>query len=146
MDSVPFAVVSVVVAGLCTALAVLWKIVMDGNRKCEERDARHESEKASLKEMLFKRLEEERKRAEEREERANRRTHEFAVVLSDTKEVIMRTVRLLRRYDPNPTPQPDVEDQALEPTPTPSPRNRRDKRGEPKSDETSHFFNTAKEA
>jgi len=135
VENVPFAVVSMVVTALCVALGTLWKKVDNGNKECERRDARHEAEKAQLKEILFKRMDEERKRAEEREERANRRTHEFAVVLSDTKEVIMRTVRLLRRYDPDPTPTPEQEEH----TPQEA-RLSRPKRPEPKSDETSHFF------
>ena len=104
MDPIPFTIAAVVAGTLCAAILALWRIVVVGNRKCEERNARIEGEIKATKDMMIRRSEEDVKKAEARETRAAERAVQIATILDDTKEVTRWAVRTLNRYDPQDLP------------------------------------------
>lgn len=108
MEPVPFIIASVVGTSLVAAILALWRLVVVGNRKCEERNARIEMEIKSTKDLMIDRASVDVAKAEAREVRASERAVQIATILEDTKEVTRWAVRVLRRYDPDaqPTPRP----------------------------------------
>jgi hypothetical protein len=100
MDPVPFALASVVAGALVAAVLALWRMVVVGNKKCEERNSRIETEIASTKDLLVNRSQADVEKAEARELRASERAVLIATILDDTKEVTRWAVRVLKQYDP----------------------------------------------
>lgn len=111
MDPVPFTIAAAVATALVGAVLALWRLVVVGNRKCEERNARIEQEIKATKDLMIDRSNADVAKAEAREARASERAVQIATILDDTKEVTRWAVRVLRRYDPDThaTPVPGGE-------------------------------------
>lgn len=104
MESVPLALAASIGSVLVAAILALWKYVMIGNKKCEERNERLEMQVNHINELLYK-------RAEDREKLAWCQAAEMATALNSVSEVTARALRVLRRYDPSDsTPVPNSND------------------------------------
>jgi hypothetical protein len=99
MDSIPFAAAASVGSVLVAAILALWKFVMIGNKKCEERNERLELQISNINEIIYK-------RSEDREKLAWCQAAEMAAALNGVSEVTARALRVLKRYDPSDTPVP----------------------------------------
>jgi uncharacterized membrane protein (DUF106 family) len=104
MDAIPFAVAASIGAVLVAAILALWKYVMVGNKKCEDRNDRLELQVNHINELLYK-------RSEDREKLAWCQAAEMATALNSVSEVTARALRVLKRYDPSDsTPIPASND------------------------------------
>jgi hypothetical protein len=106
VDPVPFIIAAAVGTTLCAAVLALWRMVVVGNRKCEERNLRIEAEIKATKDLMVSKSDADVAKAEAREIRASERAVQIATILDDTKEVTRWAVRVLRRYDPDTQPAP----------------------------------------
>jgi hypothetical protein len=104
MESIPFALAAAVGSVLVAAILALWKFVMIGNKKCEERNERFELQISHINEIIYK-------RSEDREKLAWCQAAEMATALNSVSEVTARALRVLKRYDPSDsTPIPASND------------------------------------
>jgi hypothetical protein len=104
MESIPFAAAAAVGSVLVAAILALWKFVIIGNKKCEERNERLELQISHINEIIYK-------RSEDREKLAWCQAAEMAAALNGVSEVTARALRVLKRYDPSDsTPVPSSND------------------------------------
>ena len=98
---------------MVSAIVALWRVQVNGNRKCEERNTRLENEIKETKDLVIS-------KAEDREGEAHERTERFAKILEKTTSVTEDAVEVLRffKQQGHSTPTPhavEVLTEALEP-------------------------------
>lgn len=104
MESLSLTVAGSIGGVLVAAILALWKYVMVGNKKCEERNERLELQISNINEIIYK-------RSEDREKMAWCQAAEMAAALNSVSEVTSRAIRVLKRYDPSDsTPIPQSND------------------------------------
>jgi hypothetical protein len=95
MDAVSLPVAGAVASGLIAAILAMWKYVIIGNKKCEERNAKLESRVDDLQTKFIDRSDVDLVKAEERAEKAWHRERELGIIIKDSSTAILRAATVI---------------------------------------------------
>lgn len=129
MDFAPKNVEELLVYAALLAVAALWRAHAKGRERCEKEVEQLRSEVQKLHLSIHSDANAMAERGEERERLLSIMVQRVTQAMEDQREVIVRSIRMLRRYDPDPSPMPGEED-----TPIIRPKSRA------RDDETSAIF------
>jgi len=133
MDFEPKTTEELLVYAAIIAVIALWRAFAKEKDRCEKNNSDMKLEMAALHSTLHTTAAEASRRGEERERLLSVMVQQTTQAMKDQREVTIRAVRLLRRYDPDPdvsfAPRPDDHEIVLPPREAPA-----------RDDETSALF------